>query len=656
MSVKTMRVCYNGISAYWLVWITQKALRRNILTSFLLLSMELIIPQFVTCQEAASLMEQPTTLPEPAVVFGVDKIANTFTFTGRSDVRLTLLGDGAFRYVMDTRNTAFRTTTLALRDDIFSHVELVLPLGAALSAIGRQSWTLSQDSRSLGLASLERLNGGLGLRYGIDSTTTVEWIGGMESSTQIGRRAGGVITALRAAASGISVDEWLMGGTAVFDLNRMDAQRTNTDADIRFNIVRPLEDGSEFRLSTQYLSLRRQFFTQVGTLADLSVETRAEQRLQLDASGTAVLSPRLSASVVGSLQSAGIDRQYSRGEDAVPITAVNRRLTELVVDITGELRYEVATLLLVGGGSLFRRDEQNGVQGVFDITEQDLAALRSQENQRDNATMRTRAFAQARWRITPRDTLTAEASSWLLRYDTPSELNFDDRDELTTLVTLQYGRRVSDILSAGFTLSGQSVHLVFLRAQRSALNNINRVVRLAPYVKIEGRTVQMQPVCEVLANFTVYDFEEQGSSVRSFSFRQISLRDSIVIRLGGTLSLESHILLRYFERATLYWQRFAESPETANLERLTKFLIFSRPQPQLGVGVGIRLYGLEQRTLDGLPGPNTDRRFWAPEVSIQWRAPSGSDLSIGGWYEFQTIDVTQRRNLPNLLLQARVVL
>jgi hypothetical protein len=622
----------------------------------LLAAAQSIYPQFVTCQEVASLLEQPRVYQEPTAMFGVDKIANTFTFTGRADVETGLFGHGTFRYVMDTRNTAFRTTTLALRDDIFSHAEVVLPLGTSLAAIARQSWTLSQDSRSFGLASLERLNGGLGLRYGSDSMGTIEWIGGMESSTQIGRRAGGVITAMRAALGGISLDEWLVSGTAVLDLNRMDAQRTNTDADIRMNIVRPLDGGSELRLSTQYLALRRQFFTQVGLLSDLSVETRAEQRLHLDASATAVLSPMLTAIVFGSVQSAGIDRQYSQGETDVPITAVNRRLTELVVDITGELRYQTATLELIGGGSLFRRDEQNGVQALFDVAEQELAAIRSQENQRDNATVRTRVFAQARWTLSPRDTLSAEASSWLLRYDTPSVQNFDDRDELTALVTLRYGRRVSDLLSAGVTLSGQSVHLVFLRAQRSALNNVNRVVRLAPYVRIEGQTVQMQPVCEVLANFTVYDFEEQGGSVRSFSFRQISLRDSVVIRLGGSISLESHILLRYFERATLYWTRFAESPETANLERLTKFLIFSRPQPQLGIGVGIRLYGLEQRTLDGLPGPNTDRRFWAPEVAMHWQAPSGSDISIGGWYEFQTIDGNQRRNLPNLLLQARVVL
>jgi hypothetical protein len=645
-----------GICAYWFLWISQRPLIRKGVTLFWVLTIQSVFPEFVTCQELASLLEQQRVFQGPTVVFGVDKIANTFTFTGRADVQTALFGVGSFRYVMDTRNTAFRTTTLALRDDIFSHAEVVVPLGTTLAAIARQSWTLSQDSRSLGLASLERLNGGVGLRYGTDSLATVEWIGGVESSTQIGRRAGGVVTAMRAALGGIALDEWLMSGTAVLDLNRMDALRTNTDADVRVNIVRPLDGGSELRLSTQFLSLRRQFFTQVGLLADLSVETRAEQRLHIDAAATAVLSPRLTATLLGSLQSAGIDRQYSQGETDVPITAVNRRLSELVVDITGELRYQTSSLLLVGGGSLFRRDEQNGVQALFDISDQALAAIRSQENQRDNATVRTRAFAQARWAFSPRDTLSAEASSWLLRYDTPSAQNFDDRDELTTLVTLQYGRRLSSLLAAGVTLSGQSVHLVFLRAQRSALNNVNNVLRLAPYVRIEGSTVQMQPVCEVLANFTVYDFEEQGSSVRSFSFRQISLRDSIVVRLGGTLHLESHILLRYFERATLYWTRFAESPETANLERLTKFLIFSSPQPQLGVGVGIRLYGLEQRTLDGLPGPNTDRRFWAPEVSIRWTTLSGSDLSIGGWYEFQTIDVTQRRNLPNLLLQARVVL
>lgn len=645
-----------GICAYWLVWITRYVNNRQLLALILSAVVQAFSAQFVTCQEMASLLEQPKVLGGSAIVFGVDKIANTFTFTGKADVQTTLFNGMGLRFVNDLRSTVFRTTTLAVRHDQFSQLEIDVPITASISAIARQSWTLSQDSRSLGLASLERLNGGGGLRYRIDDKSVVEWIGGIEANTQIGRSAQGVVSALRAVVQGVDIDEWQLRGTAVFDLNRMDALRTNTDADVRTTIERLLDDGSELRLTAQWLSLRRQFFTQVGSLPDLSVETRAEQRLHLDASVQAPLSNTITVSAQGSLQSAGIDRQYGMAELEVPITAVNRRLSELVIDVSGEVRYEKGNVRLTAGAGLFRRDEQNGVQGQFALPDQELATIRAQENQRDNATVRTRMYGSGRVQLSENDTLRIEGASWLLRYDTPSALNFDDRDELTHVVTLQYGRAISSILSAGVVLSGQSVHLVFIRAQRSALNNVNRVLRLSPYVRIAGSVVSMQPQCEVLANFTVYDFEDNNSSVRSFSFRQVSLRDSIIVRFGGGISLESHVLLRYFERATLFWSRFAESPETANLERLTKMLIFSRPGTHVGVGVGVRLYGLEQRTLGGFPGPSTNRVFWAPEVSMRWQSPSGSEVSFGGWYEFQTIDGTQRRELPNLLLQARLTL
>lgn len=617
--------------------------------------MALIRVPFVTSQQVSPLLYDATYNGGNTANVGMDKIANTYVFTGKLDLVLPVF-EGSFRVVNDYRGTMFRTSTTAVRDDQFLHVGLEIPVIAGLSALVRQSWTTSVDSRSVGLASLERLNGVAGLRWRPTMEADVEMFSGAERTTQIGQRASGLLAGLRSRLTDVQLDEWRLQGNGLVDVHRMDALRTNTDVDLRAQAQRDLGEGAALRLDAHWTSLRRDFFTQVGAAADLAVESRAERRLNLTADARTELSSSLVASFNGSVQTASIDRQYAQPVTDVPITALNRTLDELIIDLAADMRYSMGGSSVTFGGAIFRRDERNGVQSRFSVDEADVSLFRSQENQRDNATLRTRAFARTDVMLSDADTIRIEGTSWLLRYDTPSDLNFDDRDELTSILTLSYGRRLSSILSAGVVAAGQYVHLVFLRAQRSALNNENRVIRLAPWAVVRGAVVQMQPMCEVLANYTVYDFEDRGAAARSFSFRQISLRDSIVVRLNNTYSLEAQILLRYFERASLFWSAFAESPESGTLERLTKFLIFSRPSENLSVGVGVRLYGIEQRTLGGIPGPATNRRFWAPESSIRWTAPSGSTLTAGGWYEFQRIDETGRRELPNFILQASILL
>lgn len=606
----------------------------------------------------------PLLHPDPNVLgselrFGVDKIANTFLFTGNADITQET-PFGTLRWVNAYRSSAFRTQTTAIRDDETSQLGLEFPLGSSITALLRQSWILSRDSRSLGLSSLERLNGAAGLRYEPIPEARVELLGGLENTTQLGQVATGSIVGLSGRLRDFGIDDWLFSSRLLADYHRMDAQRTNTDAEVRADVVRTIGDGSALRVAAAYTSLRRDFFTTLtGAPNELSVETRGERRVQVDANVMYQLTENVRAGMTASVQMAGIDRQYGQAVADIPITAVNRNLSELVIDLNAELEGRTASTTGLVSASLYRRDEQNGVLARFGIAGDDLASLQSQEKQRDNNTLRTSMMGRGEWRPSRNDTVRLEGTTSLLRYDTPSDVNYDDRDELTGIVKVSYTRRVSEGLAASVELSGKYLHTVFLKAQRSSQNNENRVIRLAPQIWITGRVVTMRPLLEVLANYTVYDFEDRAASIRSFSFRQISYRDSMLVRLTPTLHGEAQILIRYDERSLFAWADFAEAPETSNLEYLTKFLVFSRLGTILSVGAGVRLYSLERRMIDqtpGLPGLGNSVRFWAPETSIRYTLTNGSTLTVSGWYEFQRINVTGRRELPNLLLQAHVLL
>lgn len=586
------------------------------------------------------------------IEFGVDKITNTFVWIGNADVGVQT-EVGFLRFVNQYRSSAFRTSTLATRDDQAWQGSWLHPLSPTLRAVIRQGWIVSSDSRSTGLNELERLNIAGGVRYEPDPSVSVEIIAGVERSSQLGVTAAGPLAGIIGRVDNYELDQWLVSADGIADWQRLDAQRQNSDIEVRTMFTRSLAEGSTLRLSVESVNLGRQFFTTLTQQSILDVEQRSERRLAANADIVYAVTDAFSVNLRSSISSGAVDRSYATPVQALALSFVERQLRELAVDVEGSMTVATRVLTVTGGGAIFQRSELNGVQNVHGASDLDLQTVRLQELQRDNQTLRTRLYGSASWLLSPRDTVRADVSGWLVRYDTPSATNDDDRDELATVATLSYGVALSPSLSMNLRLSGQYLHLVFLRASRSALNNVNRVLRFSPSFIVTTPRVQLRPELEILANYTAYDFEGTASSVRSFSFRQLSYRDSVRVRMSPTLTLEAPLLFRYFERATLNWSRFSERPETGNLEYLAKVLIFSAPSEAWSVGAGVRIYTLDQQSL--LPGGlNGSTTSIGPEMALRYTANGGSTLSLSGWYEFQTINVTQRRELPNLLLRTVV--
>ena len=616
-------------------------------------------PVVVTAQEAANLFSQPDFLAGRGLDFGLRKLNLTYVFTGNADVLLPVAG-GSFRWINAYQGSIFRTGTTAVRDDQAAQVGYSLELGRHVQALVRGSWVYSADSRNIGLSSMQRLNGVVGLRYTPTQQWSIETLGGLESTTQLGSQATGPIMGLKTELTDFTVDLWGINARLLADWHQLDAQRTNADVDISASVNRTLDDGSSLRLGSRYTALERRYFTTVdGGTSPLAVEGRQERRFLVDADVNYATTKFLSLGLLGHFETNGIGRMYNDAVIDVPLTATDRQLQEIVLDLEGRAEVFTSSARATIGASIYQRSETNTVQPLHDITTQDLENLKQQEYQRDNQTMRSRLFVRGLWNPSSSDTLGLEWTSWLLRYDTPSDQNDDDRDELQAIGTLRYSRRLSSILAVGATLSGQYVHTVFLRSSRSSLNNQANIIRLSPFVYINGGVVTMMPHVEVLANYVVYDFEGEGSAVSSFSFRQISYRDSMTINITQRSRIEAPILIRYFERSTLLWNDFAEIPQAGNMEYLIRILLFSRPNTTWDVGAGIRLYQLEQRSIQsvvGLPSVVGGVRSYAPEVIVRYQASGGSRLELDGWYEFQSPIGTEQREIPNLQLTAYVVL
>ena len=166
----------------------------------------------------------------------------------------------------------------------------------------------------------------------------------------------------------------------------------------------------------------------------------------------------------------------------------------------------------------------------------------------------------------------------------------------------------------------------------------------------------MKPSFEILANYTVYDFEKIAPGINSLSFRQVGYRDSIIVGLGKKYSLHSSILIRYYETGILYWNSFAETPQNSNFEQFVKLMFVRKNSGIFSYGIGARYYKLSQKSLTyGISvysGREIDHISIGPEVFVRARFSSGTECSIEGWYEF--VDINNRRvNIPNMFLVSK---
>ncbi len=246
--------------------------------------------------------------------------------------------------------------------------------------------------------------------------------------------------------------------------------------------------------------------------------------------------------------------------------------------------------------------------------------------------------------------VTALAS--LFRYDTPSDLNYDDRDELTNTIAIDLNHDFSRYLNAGFGIEADMIHMVYIRSERSANNNRNFIYRFFPIVTYSDENVGSYNRFEVLANYTVYDYEA-FSQVHSFSFRQASFLDSTRVKLSSRLSLFFLGNLKLYTRGELYWSSFSEFPLNYFVDQ-TLWLSLSYSSREFTYGVGYKYLSLTQYNYITA----REKQFASqitnsgPTAFIS-AAFSSLELRLDGWYQISRQILQNQIVYPNFELTAK---
>jgi hypothetical protein len=597
--------------------------------------------------------------------YGTDKIANTFLFSSDMLIRNIAITGTEYLFKKRYRGSIMRTNTIAVQDNITVQGLLKHKLSDAIQALGQILYSSRSDSRDIALQSAKRMGGYIGLGYQ-GNLFSGEVYGGFEANEQLGIKGGGASAYGHIRHVPINLSEGLMlqsEGRGQF--TAIDSMRNMADIDVMLSAFSYQQNGSRNRIYMQIRStmLNRDFYSPQGSNSGaLAIERRLEQRNRADADIGIEILPKFSANFMLNAEIADIARLFRNPITEFSNTAINRNLQEFIVNVTGSLSYDNESgNRITGGFSLFNRDEKNAVKQVFAIDQDQLDIIRKQEFQRDNVSNRFRLFSFGQIILGKHDTIGYDASASLLRYDTPSTSNNDDRDEQTIIASLFWKRPIDEHLTISLLGGLQQTHFVFLKSERSSLSNRNSSIRFAPGLQWRSRTLEFNPQFEVLANYTIYDFELPGTAVRSFSFRQFSYRDSIRYVFRKDWTIEGNLFIRRFDRGIMSWSEFSETPITMSTEQFFKFLMFVPATRIMRIGLGGRFYQLIQEPYSRSIGQNTSQLnaktlIYGPEMFAQAQFPDGSSISLRSWYEWQFFGESSRRNQINLFLQASLFL
>ncbi len=198
--------------------------------------------------------------------------------------------------------------------------------------------------------------------------------------------------------------------------------------------------------------------------------------------------------------------------------------------------------------------------------------------------------------LSAKDSVTFGAQVSRLQYDTPDTSNFDDHDEFRVDSFFAWKHYLTANLNVALRAGVGLYHLVYIFGERSADNNWNRVVRLAPSVELRpARGTRLLHRFEVLANYIDYDFERELEGTRSFVFRRFLAEDSLQVGQNRRYGFLAVLRLQTEESGRLYWDEFAERPLTERVARRARLLVRRRLGVRSRLDVGFAYYERRER-------------------------------------------------------------
>lgn len=432
---------------------------------------------------------------------------------------------------------------------------------------------------------------------------------GLKRENQLGEISSGFSGEFKSDIPYLNIENYIARSNLMLSYDYLDKKK-NYQNEFFSEIYKTFADGSDNTGIIRYYSLRKDFFTpatpSIASINQISnnIESRIESAFQLEDYLKYKLAAQTDLTLGGSYLNKTINRDFKYDADPQNVLFENiydTKITENKLEISSVLQYGIYSFRLNTGLSYSERSENHEVTNPSLYSQSQLTELEKVEKNKNNNSKKTALNYEAIYYASKVHSLSFNGQASILRYDTDSKLNFDDRDEQLQIYSLSHTYNNSRDFRVRTTFDLNVSKLKYIFAERSANNYTNKIYKLTS--ESEYRILPnllTKNTFQVLANYTVYDFQDIISQIKSFSYRQLNLRDSTIYELTDKISFEVYGEAKIYEQGEFNNNAFTINPVFYNVDKSGFFQVNYRFNNFVKVSGNVRYF--EQQVYDYLNG------------------------------------------------------
>ena len=587
----------------------------------------------------------------------LEKQLNTFYLT--SFFNLTGLSNSFIYNINENYNSTLENgTDKSTRDEHYLNIKSEYIITSPLRLGILASNNILSDSRKIEINAASISNAALFTTYTPEEKIYVSPFIGYSNNRQIGQNDSGLLLGFEGLVDNLDISNWNINA----DVRLRDediSPRKNTIRNLAFVASSIFEENVSNTIGIKLFQTRKDFYylSDPATLTYFDVVNNIQSRTE---SGYVVedrlnynhVLPFLSLNLIGSINYRSIDRDTRY---KLPVVTSSSQFDAKVDELKIEFESNATIVTDNFNGSVrldySERDENNIAKNYLGVSNPFFDERSDLESMKNNSTIRGTLSFTGNYDFSKNDRLFISLYQNKLRYDTPSPENFDDRDELLSMVRLKYSRGLTPFFTAFVNLEGTYNHVVYIFSENSSNNNVNRVIRLSSGGEYKGYNLSSLNIFEVSANYTVYDFEDLVPNYRSFSFRQLNIVDSTTLKLSSNVFINHYGYVKLSEQGDLKWSSFSTRPirylEEIYSEPKLNFII-----SKLILSGGLRFFTLNTFTYQGKEKiPESEYLSIAPVSEISLILKTTLFFRLYGYYEFITTNNTSKRTQISFTMQ-----
>lgn len=337
-------------------------------------------------------------------------------------------------------------------------------------------------------------------------------------------------------------------------------------------------------------------------------------------------------------------RSINKENTYIPVSAsaspsiFDTQIQELSLGLDAALNYNLDRVSSQIIFSYKERDEKHFLLNPNRINQSFVKQIEKNEATKNNHSSLFRINSNIYYSINDRNRIELSGNASILKYDTQSGDNYDDRDELGFVVYAAH--RFNNLSNLVITTSVDLnlYHTVYIFSQKSSNNNWNRILRFtSKSFFTPSENIRNTGTFSVIANYTVYDFEDIVSTVQSYSFRQLNLKDSLIVNFSRHFGVDLFGELKLYERGELNWNEFSQRPINYYEDKIINSELNYFFNKFITISAGYNFF--EQRRFNYVNGErifDTFVRTTGPFARLRYYWNNNSRIELTGSYDYYT--------------------